>query len=264
MDDNSIDDYLIGQIIYSIQESPDDAQYKYAQRMYVRTFHEEERDIVDVEIRDDERIELYVPMSFESEYDLKPFMDENGDAILAERNRRLNEKIEGVSQHESLAYNSKLPFLGEYLPICTIDAGSKHESFVQNGAIHMRSGLSDTEIRAELLKLCRNTAYDYLKLKVDHFAKIMGVSYSNLKIDDGRRTWGLFNDVNKSIILSRRLMMMSESIINLLVVHELAHGLEFYHGHHHNFEMEKILPNYEARDEAFHETCETLLAQGWI
>ncbi|MCL2188266.1 MAG: hypothetical protein FWC16_04290 [Defluviitaleaceae bacterium] len=72
-----MDDYLIGQIVYTIQDSPDDEQYHYAQRMYVRTFHEEDRDIVDVGICKDERIELYVPMPFDSSRDLRVFMDEN-------------------------------------------------------------------------------------------------------------------------------------------------------------------------------------------
>jgi len=132
---------FVGQIIYSIQESPDDGQYHYAQRMCVRTYHEEERKKVDVGIHEDERIELYVPMRFDSSSDLKVFMDER----------------------------SRLPFLGEYLPIQVIEDSDSREVFVQNGAIHMKAGLSAGGIRASLLKLCRNKAYEYFKLKVDHY-----------------------------------------------------------------------------------------------
>ena len=257
-------DYLIGQIIYSVQESSDDELYHYAQRMYVRTYHEENRKIVDVSIQKDERIELYVPMKFDSSSDLKIFMDEHGIDILAEKNRRLDEETEAVSSTEPLTYDSNLPFLGEYLPIKVIDTDDTREVFVQDGVIHMKAGLSSDGIRASLLKLCRNKAYEYFKPKVDHYAKVIGVSYSRLEIDDGRRTWGMFHDIEKHIILSRRLMMMSAFIIDSIVVHELAHGLTLSHGENHDFEMSKILPDYEERDEAFYETCGLLLEQGWI
>jgi len=232
--------------------------------MYVRTYHEEEREIVDVGICEDEHIQLFVPMEFDSSSDLKVFMDEYGIDILVERKRRLDEETEAISNAEPLTYSSKLPFLGEYLPIQIIDDGDSREVFVQNQAIHMKAELSSDGIRASHLKLCRNKAYEYLKLKVDHYAKLIGVRYSWLEIDDGRRTWGMFHSIDKRIILSRRLMMMSEFVIDSIVVHELAHGLAFNHDENHDFEMSKILPDYEERDEAFYETCRVLIEQGWI
>lgn len=257
-------EYLLGQILYPIQESSDDGQYHYAHRLYVRTYHEERRKIVDAVFLGDERIELYVPNKFDSSRDLKGFMDEYGVELLAEKIRRLNEESKKFCNSEPLTYNSKIPFLGKYLPIRIIPDGDKRDVFLQDGAVYMCAGLIDSEIRFLLLKLCRNEAYEYLKPKVDHYAKLIGVDYSRLEINDGRRTWGMFHDIDKSIILSRRLMLMSEFIIDSIIVHELAHGLEFIHGEGHDFEMSKILPDYEERDEAFHETCDLLLEQGWI
>jgi predicted metal-dependent hydrolase len=258
------EDYLLGQISYPIQESPDDEQYHYAQRLYVRRFSEAGRKKVNVQIHEDERIEVYVPMWDNPAKMLKAFMEENADTILVEKNRRFDEDTKAVSNAESLTYNSTLPFLGEYLPIRIMEDSDNRDVFIQNGAIYLKNELDDKRIRQALLKLCRNMVYEYFKPKVDHYAKVIGVSYSQLEIDDGRRTWGVFNEWDKSIVLSRRLMMMSESTIDFLIVHELAHGLVFQHSEEHDFEMGKILPDYEERDEAFFETCRTLMEQGWI
>jgi len=257
-------DYLLGQIIHCIQESPDDKQYHYAQRMYIRTFHDERCKLVDVVFRDDECVELYVPTQFDSSRDLKDFMEENGDAIFAEKKRRLDEESKIGFKSEPLTYGSTVPFLGESLPIRAINDDDSHEVFLQDGFIFIKAGLSDTEIRAAVLKLCRNTAYEYMKPKVDHYAKIMGVEYSRLEIDDGRRTLGSFHDIYKSITLSRRLMLTNESIIDFMIVHELAHASTLRHDENHDFEMEKFLPDYEERDVAFSKTCDFLIEKGWL
>jgi len=255
-------DDLLGQYVYSFTELPDDGKYHYAQRMYVRRFSEEGRKQVNVNICDDERIEVYVPMRSKP-FDMRHFMDENGFDILLEKNRRLDEESKAYSEAEPLTYESKLPFLGEYLPIRVIPDNDSRIVYLQDNAIYIKDGLDDTRIRSALLMLCRNKAYEYLKPKVDHYAGIMGVEYSRLEIDDGRRTWGLFHEIYKHITLSRRLLLMNESIIDFLIVHELAHSLTLRHDEEHDFEMGKILPDYEERDVAFNEACGLLIKQGW-
>jgi len=156
------DNYLIGQVVYSIQESPDDEQYHYAQRMFVRRFREEGRKEISVNICEDETVEIYVPTWFEPE-DTKRFLDENGRAILDERAMRLDEDRIKHSNAKPLTYDSKLPFLGESLPIQIISSDDVREVFIQDNAIHMKADLDDAGIHATLLKLCRNMAYEYLK-----------------------------------------------------------------------------------------------------
>lgn len=200
-----------------------------------------------------------MPIPFDSSRDLKVFIDQNRVEILTEKNRRLNKETEAASKSEPQTYTSKLPVLGEYLPIRIINDNDARDVFVQDGAIYMKAELSDAEIHTALLKLYRNEAYKYLKPKVDYFAKVIGVEYNQLEIDDGRRILGLFHDIDKRVILSRRLMMMSEFVIDFLIVHELTHGLTFHHGERHDFEMNKILPDYGERDDAFYETFGSLL-----
>jgi len=257
------DDYLLGQIVYSIHESSDDEQYHYAQRMFVRRFCEEGREEINVIIHENESVELYVPMWFEPE-DTKRFLDENGQAILDERKRRFDEDNKAHSKAEPLTYESKLPLLGKNLPIRVMPNDDVREVFLKDDTVYMKAGLDDAGICASLLKLCRNMAYEYLKPKVGHFAKLMGVDYSRLEIDDGRRTWGSYHDIDKSVTFSRRLLLMSEDIIDFLIVHELAHFTTLRHDEELDFEMGKILPDHEERDEVFYDTCRLLMEQGWI
>ena len=114
------------------------------------------------------------------------------------------------------------------------------------------------------MRLLGENAYGIFKVKLDYYAKAMKIQYSRLAIDDGRRSFGLYNKENGVIFLSRRLLMMSEAVIDFLIVHELAHAEEFYHSEEHDAVMETIMPDFDERDDEFHETCERLIKQGWI
>ena len=150
------------------------------------------------------------------------------------------------------------------MPIRILPDGDESGGCIRDGAVYLKPGLSGNEIREETLRLMGELAYGIFKPKLDNFAKAMNVRYSRLLIDDGRRSFGLYNQVNGDIFHSRRLLMMSDAVIDFLIVHELAHAEEFTHSEEHDAVMEKIIPDYNERDDAFHETCERLIKQGWL
>lgn len=153
--------------------------------------------------------------------------------------------------------------MGVYMPIIALKDDSEPEGF-RDGAVFLQSGLSGHEIKKAVLRLFGDMAYDILKPRVDHFSELMKMQYNGLKIDDGRRTWGSFNADTQIIFLTRRLLMMSADCIDSLIVHELAHTKAFAYDASFFDEIHKIMPDYDAVDEAFANAAIRLFEEGWI
>jgi len=208
-----------------------------------------------------EYFELLVPNGF-TLADMKQFADENGQEISDGLQKMLDEEY--PYEITPLSYESKIPYLGEYLPIRILPDGDESGGYFRDGAVYLKPGLTGEEIREAVLRLLGEMAYGIFKEKLDRFAKAMNLRYNRLAIDDGRRSFGMYNDVSRDIFLSRRLLMMNDAVIDFLIVHELAHAEEFSHGSEHDALMHSIMPNYDECDDAFHETCSRLIKQGWI
>jgi predicted metal-dependent hydrolase len=231
---------------------------KYVPHLHIKAYHEKVK-VINVAPMPDEAIEMEVPHGFYTS-DMLDFMEENGEKIYQALQRMLDGERE--SPPEPLTYDSKVPYLGEYVPIRLADEETK-EGF-RDHAVYIRPGLSSGGIRDTVLKLFGDMAYGILKPRLDHFAGIMGVKYTALKIDDGRRTWGSFHGITRDIFMTRRMLMFSKMIIDSLIVHELAHSKETPHNEEFYNEIMKIMPDYEDADEAHMEAAGRLYDEGWI
>ena len=195
------------------------AEGEFVPALHIKAYHENVK-IINVVTCPDEIIEMQVPRGF-TENDLLNFMKINGKQIYNDLQRRLDK--ERSNPPEPLTYNGKVPYLGEYMPIRVLSNGEMNEGFREH-AVYLKQGLSSDGIRESVLRLYGKMVYSVLKPRLDHFAKIMNLQYSVLEIDDGRRTWGTYNAVTHVIFLTRRLLMMSEAVIDSIIAHELAHS----------------------------------------
>ncbi|MDL2218232.1 M48 family metallopeptidase [Christensenellaceae bacterium OttesenSCG-928-M15] len=237
---------------------------KYAPHLHIMAYHENVRK-VRVTPYPNETIELDIPKKF-TLADTKRFVADNEMELLLALKIMLDCET-NLNPHfdpDPIAYESKVSILGKELPIHALPEGGQHSRHLNSDAIYLEPGLFSGEIRDTVLDLLGEMAYELLNPRLDHYAKLMNAQYSGLEIDDGRRTFGSYNKQTKVVFLSRRLLMMSESVIDFLIVHELAHIDSFSHGAEHDAVMAKILPNYEELDVAFFESCEGLLRKGWI
>jgi len=136
--------------------------------------------------------------------------------------------------------------------------------YIDGDAVYLQAGLLDKELRATALDLLAENAYSLMFPKLQHFSKMMNLPFSALEIDDGRRSFGWFNDRYKYIVLSRRLLMLSEPIIDFLIVHELAHNISVGHGNEHDEVMGNVMPKFEEFDNAFNKGVSELIKRGWV
>lgn len=98
----------------------------------------------------------------------------------------------------------------------------------------------------EEIAALRARAKEILPLKVDHWAAIMGVQPSGMKITSARTRFGSCSGKN-SLCFSLYLMQYPEEAIDYVVVHELAHIRQHNHGPAFYAEVEKVMPDYKRR-----------------
>ena len=82
--------------------------------------------------------------------------------------------------------------------------------------------------------------------KVAHYAAIMGVTPTSVKITAARTRFGSCSGKN-GICFSLYLMQYPEAAIDYVVVHELAHIRHHDHSPAFYAQVARVLPDYKAR-----------------
>ena len=100
-----------------------------------------------------------------------------------------------------------------------------------------------TEEQREAL---RQTAKALLPQRVAHYAAIMGVVPTSVKITAAKSRFGSCSGKN-GICFSLYLMQYPEEAIDYVVVHELAHIRHHDHSSAFYAEVAKVMPDYRAR-----------------
>ena len=88
------------------------------------------------------------------------------------------------------------------------------------------------------------------------------VSPAAVKINEAKGRWGSCSS-KKSLNFSWRLMMAGESVIDYVVVHELAHLKEMNHSPRFWAEVGRVLPDYPGRRAKLKELQKLLSVEDW-
>ena len=91
----------------------------------------------------------------------------------------------------------------------------------------------------------RSYAKKYLAERMEHFARIMDVSYRHISIRDTRSRWGSCSSTG-TISFAYRLLLAPKDVIDYVVIHELSH---ITHHHHRADFWERVgsfCPEYKA------------------
>ncbi|MCL2195371.1 MAG: M48 family metallopeptidase [Oscillospiraceae bacterium] len=102
------------------------------------------------------------------------------------------------------------------------------------------------QITPELEKQCRKQAKAILPGRVKHFADIMGVAPTTMRVTGAMTRWGSCSS-RGSVNFSWRLMLCDDDVIDYVVVHELAHLREMNHSPRFWAIVEQVLPDYKRR-----------------
>lgn len=136
------------------------------------------------------------------------------------------------------------------LPQSTIDA------FVEQHAAWIEKHILATAKRHEAERLNKLTdeqitelkarAKEILPQRVTHYADIMGLMPSGVKITSAEKRFGSCSPKN-SLCFSYRLMLFPEKAIDYVVVHELAHIKHKNHQKNFYARIAEVMPDFKAR-----------------
>ena len=99
---------------------------------------------------------------------------------------------------------------------------------------------------AEITEL-KKKAWEYIPLRVEYFANIMGVTPSNVSINQAKTRFGSCNS-KKRLNFSCNVMRYPNEAIDYVIVHELAHIKHHNHSKEFYKLIEEFLPDFRERE----------------
>ena len=116
----------------------------------------------------------------------------------------------------------------------------KHLKRIEETKAEQPEPLSSEEIEKLVQK-----ALQVLPEKVEHYARIIGVTYGRITIRNQKTRWGSWSKGNLNF--NCQLMRLPEELQDYVVVHELCHRKEMNHSSDFWKEVEYIMPDYQER-----------------
>lgn len=139
--------------------------------------------------------------------------------------------------------------------------GVAPEVLLSDGCIRVHSDGTPENSPVTLIEnWMRVQAAETLNARVKHWAGLMGVTYNRVTVKDQKTLWGSCSD-KSNLNFSWRVIKAPESVLDYLVIHELAH-LKFLN---HKTEfwqfVEQFCPDYKNRRRWLHEYKDSLFTE---
>jgi len=156
-------------------------------------------------------------------------------------------------------YGSVVTFRGNQH---TITQRNGTKAGFDGGVFYMPPDLTPEQIKATCVQICRRLAKAHIANRVSTYAAQMNVTPAEIKINNAMKRWGSCSS-KKSLNFSWRLIMADDSVIDYVVVHELAHLVEMNHSSQFWAVVAGILPDYPARKIKLKELQKKLMNEDW-
>jgi predicted metal-dependent hydrolase len=172
-------------------------------------------------------------------------------------------KAHDIASKHPFGYGGEVMLLGKWRPIREATANTGLMAAYEDGAIVVQPGFSNDRLRIFVESLLGDLAISVLTNRMQYFSDMMGVRCSSWTIGNARKCHASC-DSNGKITFTWRLIMMSDSVIDYIVVHELAHLKHFDHSKAFHDEVAAILPDWKERQEEYGKTVLILRCGGWL
>ena len=121
----------------------------------------------------------------------------------------------------------------------------KHKDWIEKHTPAANSGAADADpLTAEALKALVKEAKAYIPARVEHYARLMGVTYGRITIRSQRTRWGSCSSKG-NLNFNCLLMLAPPQVIDSVAVHELAHRKEMNHSARFYSEIKRVFPEYD-------------------
>jgi predicted metal-dependent hydrolase len=156
------------------------------------------------------------------------------NSVLQEKSAWIVEKLAGwqANKPEPLRWvdGEPIPFLGETLVLRVVPSlfGAPPLLRGRQLFVHVTDSLNLEAIEQGVTHWYRREAEVLFRERVAHFAPLLGVSPSELKLSSARTQWGSCT-VRGTVHLNWQLIKLPLRLVDYVVVHELAHMVEMNH-----------------------------------
>jgi predicted metal-dependent hydrolase len=158
-----------------------------------------------------------------------------------------------------LDYGDTATFRGTEYPL-TAKTGTR--AGFDGERFYLPPGLSREQIKSLVIQIYCRLAKLYLTDRVAYFARLMGVSPAAVKVNGAKTRWGSCS-AKKSVNFSWRLVLADDTVIDYVVVHELAHITQMNHSERFWSAVEDVLPNYRERRKQLKRLQQRLSVEDW-
>lgn len=148
---------------------------------------------------------------------------------------------------EIINYNQIL-FLGKKYEILKLRGIKKIE--LSEDALIVPYGLENNILKIKQWYI--SNAKKILKDRLEYLAEIMQIDYASLTINNTKSRWGSC-DKNRNIKLNFRLIMLPHKVLDFVLIHELAHIIEFNHSKDFYKIISLVMPNYKLQQKILKE-----------
>lgn len=187
-------------------------------------------------VNKDASLEVRAPIGF-SKKTIEKFVQEKIDWI--EKHQQKQKQRNANKSAFELQYDDSILFYGKK----RIIVPDEKMICFSDEKVYIPANLNSVGIQKGIINCYRQVAVEIIRKKVSYFANQMDVSPSGIKISNAKSRWGSCNG-HGVLRFSWRLMMASEETINYVVVHELAHLIEFNHSKRFWDVVKRYIPNY--------------------
>jgi predicted metal-dependent hydrolase len=161
-------------------------------------------------------------------------------------------------------YGGEVLFRGEWIPIREAeDDNNGYTARYSGGEVMMKPGLSEADMRFQIADLFSTLAISIFEEKLHRYSDLMGVRYKAWTIGNARKRHGSC-DSNRKITFSWLVVMMSEPVIEYIIIHELTHLKHMNHSKAFRDELAIVLPDWKERQKEHGEYTLMLHNGGWI
>ena len=195
--------------------------------------------------------------------------------VIATKEKWIAEKLAASQERQekkqefTVSYGSMLLWRGVEYPL--LGDSNTTRIWRDEQGFHLPPGLNDNNLKYNVIRLYKIYAKNYLIERVLHYAKIMDVRLSDVKVTEAKTRWGSCSKRTRaaagtmtiSVNFSWRLCMAEDDVIDAVVVHELAHIKEMNHSPAFYAAVRSVLPDYDERNAQLKLLSKRLGCEDW-
>jgi len=186
------------------------------------------------------------------------------DRFIASKERWITDRMARLSEQSanrrlfSLDYGVLITYRGKQYPI----AQKEGRSAGFDERFYMPPNLQSDQIKHTCVQIYRKLAKRDLTEKSFHYAKLLRVTPSAVRVNGAKTRWGSCS-AKKSVNFSWRLILADDEVIDYVVVHELAHLIEMNHSERFWAIVRGVFPDYRERRKRLRELYKRLADEDW-